>query len=436
MATWIVPRFAFCNVPPLPCPQCGATDFGQYSVDALRVSWGLAVAQQPVPRFDYEVGDRIRWRSCLDGTVLPWTFFRDGSVNIGDPEIPDVVLTDEWPAMRCPACGTALGGGALEITDGRITAARLFIDGEFGDDDLEHMFRVLPDGSTSPLREAVPYGRASSACGPLEEIEDIPNAVVAVLLPAPSRHLLRTSELPPAWTDEVVRWLSAREDEIVWAGALGTEVAIAPSELRSFAENHGGGTFLAGDPHSECRAAVMRHWRTAAEMILAGGGADADIAALAKELCDLVDRLAPEVANAYVSIEPTFASVVTDDQLSDESVFSDDGSYRPRFMVNEACDEVVLDVYHHQVLGPGHLARLGDPPAGSKALAAGRVSLTLGSASDWEPETYPRAALRNRGRAMLRPLMLDQNQMKDLIERPSPEEVRQLFPDLPWPPTS
>jgi hypothetical protein len=180
----------------------------------------------------------------------------------------------------------------------------------------------------------------------------------------------------------------------------------------------------------------MRHWRTAAEMILAGGGGEADLAALAEELRDLVDRLAPEVAHAYVSIEATFAAVVTHSQLSDESVFSDDGRYRPRFMVNEACDEVVLDVYHHQILGPGHLARLGEPPAGSKLLAGGRVSLTLGSPSDWEPETPGRASLRDRGRAMLRPLMLDQDRMNDLIERPSREEMRRLFPNLPWPPTS
>jgi hypothetical protein len=157
---------------------------------------------------------------------------------------------------------------------------------------------------------------------------------------------------------------------------------------------------------------------------------------LAEELRDLVEHLAPELASAYVSIEATFASVVTHGQLSDESVFSDDGSYRPRFMVNEACDEVVLDVYHHQVLGPGHLARLGEPPAGSKALGAGGVSLTLGSPSDWDPESPGRAALRDRGRAMLRPLMLDQLQMKDLIECPSPEETRRLLPNLPWPPTS
>lgn len=45
--------------------------------------------------------------------------------------------------------------------------------------------------------------------------------------------------------------------------------------------------------------------------------------------------------------------------------------------------EILLDVYNDQVLSPGHLARLGEPSAGSKALAAGRVSLTVGSPSDW-----------------------------------------------------
>ena len=441
MASWIVPRFAFCNVPPLPCPQCGASDFGTSSVTALRLSWGLAVAQQPVPGFDYEVGDQIRWRSCLDGTILPWTFFRDGSVNIGDPEIPDVVVIDDWPSQRCPACGTAIGGGAVEITGGRITAARLFLDGEFGDDGLEIIPRMLPDGSMVPLPEAVAYRRATAACAPLEEIEDIPKAVVAVLLPPPSRQLIRWNSLPPAWTDVVEQWLAGNGEEAVSAAAQGTEVKIAPSGVGQFAGNHsdgtfGGATFLSGDPRSQCRAAVMRHWRTAAELILAGGGPDADVAALADELRDLVDRLAPEVAYAYVSIEATFASVVTHSQLSDESVFSDDGKYRPRYMVNEACDEVVLDAYHHQVLGPGHLACLGQPPSGSRALAAGRVSLTLGSPSDWEPATPGRAALRDRGRALLGPLMLDQDQMKELIEPPSPEEMRQLLPNFPWPPTS
>lgn len=432
-----MPRFAFCNVPPLQCPGCGTTEFGDYSIRSLRVWWGLAVAQVPIPRFDYELGDRIRWRSCLEGAIHPWTFFRDHSLNIGDPRITDVIVLDDLPSRRCSTCGTYIGGGAVRITGGRITEARLFVDGEFGDDELVDTFVVLPDGSIEPITEPESYGRATAACGPLEAIESIPKAVVAVLLPPPSRHWLRRSSLPPAWTDVVEHWLSAQGAGTVSAGALGTEVEIAPCMVGEFAESHGGGTFLTGDPRSECRAAVMRHWRTAAELILAGGGADADVGALADELCDLVDRFAPDVAHAYVSIESTFASVVTLSELSDESVFSDDGTYRPRFMVSEACDEVVLDAYHHQVLGPGHLARLGGPPDGSKVLPAGRVSLTLGSPSDWEIEsaTPGRAALRDRGREILGSLMLDQDQMKGLIEGPTAEEIRQLFPNLPAPPT-
>ncbi|MDQ3641413.1 MAG: hypothetical protein M3450_08115 [Actinomycetota bacterium] len=384
-----MPRFAFCNVPPLPCPGCGARQFGDHSIQSLRVGWGLAVAQVPIPRFDYAIGDRIRWRTCLEGTIHPWTFFRDISVNIGDPRITDVVVLDDWPARRCPTCGTHIGGGAVHITGGRITEARLFVDGEFGDDELVDTFVMRPDGSIEPLPEPDSYGRATAACGPLEAIESIPKAVVAVLLPPPSRHFHRRSSLPPTWTPVVAQWLSAHGTGTVWAGALGTEVLIAPRGVGEFAESHGGGTFLSGDPGSEARAVVMRHWRTAAELILARGGEDADIGALADELRGLVDRLAPELAHAYVSVEPTFASVVTYSQLSDESVFCDDGTYRPRFMVSEACDEVVLDAYHHQVLGPGHLARLGGPPAGSRTLAAGRVSITLGSPRTGSPRPPP-----------------------------------------------
>ena len=428
-----MPRFAFCNVPSLSCPGCGATEFGDDRVTTLRVAWGLAVAQQPIPRFDYEIGDMIRWRSCLEGTIHPWTFFRDVSVNIGDPQITNVVVLDDWAARRCRECGTSIGGGAVQITGGRIAGARLFVDGEFGDDEMVDTLVVLPDGSIMPLPEPEAYGRATAACGPLEAVESIPKAAVAVLLPPPSRHFYRRSSLPPAWRDVVEEWLSAGGNQTVWAGALGTEVEIAPSGVDEFAESHGDSTFLSGDPGSSARAAVMRHWRTAAELILGGGGADADVGALADELRGLVDGLASDLAYAYVSVEPTFASVVTYSQLSDESVFSDDGTYRPRFMVNEACDEVVLDVYHHQVLGPGHLARLGGSPFGSKVLPAGRVSLTLGSPSDWESGTPGRAELRDRGRRILRPLMLDHDPMKALIEGPSADEMRQVFPNQPIP---
>ena len=139
-----------------------------------------------------------------------------------------------------------------------------------------------------------------------------------------------------------------------------------------------------------------------------------------------MNRLAPEVAHAFVSIEPTFNSVVTDTHLSDEAIYDDEGLYRPRSMVNEACDEVVLDAYHHQVLGPGHVARLGAAPEGSTVLGGGRVALTLGSAVDWEPGSPARAEQRRHGRTLLASLFLGQRSMAELIERPSEQEIRDL----------
>jgi hypothetical protein len=221
--TWVMPRFAFCNVPPLPCPACGATEFGGDPVDILRVPWGLAVAQRPIPKFDYEIGEMIRWRSCLEGTIHPWTFFRDVSVNIGGP--------------RSPSSSSSTNGGS-----------------------------------------------------PLPGVRDL--------------------------------------------------------SRRGRGAGHGW-------PHHRGPAVRRRRVRRRR-----------------------------------------------------------DG---------------------------GHIRRLagrGGSPVGSKMLPAGRVSLTLGSPSDWEPGTPDRAARRDRGRGIVRPLMLDQHQMKDLIEGPSAEEMRQMFPHLPGVPTT
>jgi hypothetical protein len=51
--------------------------------------------------------------------------------------------------------------------------------------------------------------------------------------------------------------------------------------------------------------------------------------------------------------------------------------------VDEFCDEIVLDAFPYQVLGPGHLARLGGVPAGARAVAAGRVELAVGEPASW-----------------------------------------------------
>ena len=233
---------------PAELPRCGGTEFyNGEPIVWLRVAWGLAVAQRPVPGFDYEVGDRIRWRSCIDGTVLPWTFFRDRSVNIGGPEFSDVIVVDR-SASTCPACGAVIGGGALEIRGGRIEAARLFLEGEFGEDDLVDVFQLSPDGSWSPLPAPSHWGWATSECGPIEAIEQIPRAAVAVLLPPPSRHWDRRSSIPQNWFGVLREWVAPTGKEPVWGAFLGTEVQLAPDGMKEFAERHEGTVFLSGQP--------------------------------------------------------------------------------------------------------------------------------------------------------------------------------------------
>ena len=62
-------------------------------------------------------------------------------------------------------------------------------------------------------------------------------------------------------------------------------------------------------------------------------------------------------------------------------------------------DEFVPDGYHWQILGPGHVRRLGRVPAGAANLPDDRIELTLGEPVDWLNET------RAAGRGLLAPCL-------------------------------
>ena len=179
-------------------------------------------------------------------------------MNIGDPGLLDVTVVDRT-AQTCPACGAAIGGGALEIRGGVITAARLFLEDEFGDDDLVDLFQSSPDGSWSPVPAPDRWGRATSECGPIEAIELIPRAAVAVVLPPPSRHWSTFSSIPPDWLIVAQQWVAPTGGEPLWAASLGTEIRLSPAGMTEFVDRHGNAIFLAGHPPSQSRAVVIRH---------------------------------------------------------------------------------------------------------------------------------------------------------------------------------
>lgn len=52
----------------------------------------------------------------------------------------------------------------------------------------------------------------------------------------------------------------------------------------------------------------------------------------------------------------------------------------------------MIDAFPYQILGPGHLERLGSLPPGARALPAGRFELSIGASSDWlvDPDAHRR----------------------------------------------
>jgi hypothetical protein len=87
-------------------------------------------------------------------------------------------------------------------------------------------------------------------------------------------------------------------------------------------------------------------------------------------------------------------------------------------------DELVLDAFWYQVLGPGHLRRLGRRPPGAAPLPSGRVELTLGEARTWLAADDATRALQAAGRVTLASCLYDDELTRAL--------VRQRLPG--WPP--
>lgn len=69
--------------------------------------------------------------------------------------------------------------------------------------------------------------------------------------------------------------------------------------------------------------------------------------------------------------------------------------------VRRLADLLVPDGMWYQLLGEGHLARLGGPPAGGRRLGADRVELTVGEPQQWMPGHPDRPAVQARARELL-----------------------------------
>ncbi|MGH9223204.1 MAG: hypothetical protein ACRD2W_05345, partial [Acidimicrobiales bacterium] len=182
-------------------------------------------------------------------------------------------------------------------------------------------------------------------------------------------------------------------DGTVWASTV-VEFPVGLGEVQrmfDLGRRAGSTTFLAGDPDRRARGAHAVFWGGPEGLVLGAGGAEAtedDLLADMEALVGIARRLAPTVGYAFVSLDIGFMS---------------GGSYRELLggaqqgQVRRMCDEIVLDAFLYQILGPGHLERLANRPDGVppdvSRIAEDRFELTIGSPGDWIFDHYPPGAL-------------------------------------------
>jgi hypothetical protein len=120
---------------------------------------------------------------------------------------------------------------------------------------------------------------------------------------------------------------------------------------------------------------------------------EAELLDAAQRLENLAIDLAGQVGLAWVSLEPDLSLALT------AFPFRDDG--RSLQVVADLLDVVLFDAYPFQILGPGHLQRLGETPKGAEPLSGRRVKLALGRLHEWQPGQPVAQLQRTEGRRIL-----------------------------------
>lgn len=257
------------------------------------------------------------------------------------------------------------------------------------------VLRTIPDIVARHL-EVAGVTEATIACpregGPLINLfsaslaECPPIAVTLHLYPPPPRRWNGRSLVPDGWLQEAAAWVATGmgDPQLVNVKVVTIEFPLQPSDVAAFLGQirnvEGEALVISGELGRRMRGASG--WFIAAEpaLTIGVGGpglTDTDLLSAFWDLVDLARRLARDVGYAVVSFEPSADALHHSRPISDWELRGGEGD------VIEMCDEYVADGYPYQILGPGHLERLGGLPPGARPLEGGRVELVLGEPADW-----------------------------------------------------
>lgn len=225
--------------------------------------------------------------------------------------------------------------------------------------------------------------------GPI--LDRLPRAVVLRLYSVPPQRRTQNGRLPAQWLAEATRWVGSDHAEVV-AQVQSLQIPVPSHEAHSFVEQcheaRMGAKLVAGDLDGRIRVIATHYFGVPNIAIAAGGPAatDEELLGWFQDLKDLARRVVESVGYAFIAFDPRFDPIGTAFHYA-ETVSANDVDAR---WIAYLCDQLVLDAYPFQILGPGHMERLGGVPEGAKATSEGRFELTIGHPRDWllEPSAY------------------------------------------------
>ncbi|MDQ6927562.1 MAG: hypothetical protein M3159_02725 [Actinomycetota bacterium] len=256
-----------------------------------------------------------------------------------------------------------------------------------------------PSDSEPPLPSFVPTDRADvSAVMPLvyPNNSDLWPSVVLRLYPPPPLATAPPSLLSTRLLEVAAAWVVAEGEDELW-GTLNYDMfAIQPSEASALLEysqassSIKSGSICAVRADGEVRTAYLDSFGTAGLVpyfslrwgrpktndAVVAKGAYRSAQPVTETLKDVARAVANDIAYAYMAPPSGIA-----EEHGSWSWYSAGGEHP--VLVVPLCDEYVFDAFHYQLLGPGHVKRLGGLPEGGRALGNGRVELCIGGAEDW-----------------------------------------------------
>lgn len=276
----------------------------------------------------------------------------------------------------------------------------------------------------------------------------LPRAVVLRLFPPPPTARF-SFPLPPAhWLEEAAAWLGAdvRPGEEVMAKVRSMQFGLSSDACLGFLEEcyraRTSAVVVSGDLKARVRGAHVVHFISNVALAVGGDAGDEELLETVGALQDVGRRLAGDVSYAFVSIDGSLGCFDAPHHCAspefeprDIPVPVDPTAYamldKPPSPANVAklSDEIVPEAYPWQILGPGHLRRLGHVPAGARPLPGGRVELAIGEAESWlirrdfdrtrgrwgDPIPRRQPGIQEAAREVLRPCLMTENQVLNLL---------------------